>query len=757
MRVFCIPPSIAENMKKAVRNGDIKVKDLYEMSTLERRGVFEKFATKELAQNINTAFEKAIVSKQQDALKKWAESVFTPQQKTKSEYKSVIEKINDLENLGVLNDVNSKNFLGDLVANKLGVEVTPAEIKTITEKANKLEAEFEKKTEDGIPSVDYWVARKEMDDYIHSLVPAHPLKVATSISGRGAMLLSIKSPLTNIISNTVMGAVQGLERRMASGTYKGLNNEFALQYVKKVNDIYAKSGFDISRMESLASNQVRLGEEIVSAQGPGKVRAVGRWYEDVVFKKLMGGPDTASSSVAFADSANLASTKLSGGSKAKALEIFKDATSLEPKTVEGEIVRSQAIADARYSTYTNKGGYSDLAMAIRSALNNATGNLRLGDQLMPFVKTPANVLQAGIDAAGVGFFKGFARLPKALAEMKVGNKAPMEDVVRLFVRSGLGMTLATTLVYMFNPDDFVGEYDSLSQKERDLANLKNAPYNSIKMGDKYVSLDYFGPLAASFVGLMYARKYGDTLPEKVFQYGRGVATQAVKVPGLREFSELVGNISDAVKRGDLAASTQGLANEVVAYIRARVVPAIVNDFAKGTDENERQTDKGALSKLKATIPGVRQTLPEKIDQTSGETMKTEGLISTLLFGSRVKTAKDNPVVNEINRLHGTDNTPVTMNIEKASSRFKELKKQIPQEQFQEALVFYGSNYKAKAERAIGGSVYQSKSDEDKKKALNKIREDVLDRTLKMFHYKKPTKNQSWTKEDEEQYQKLMNP
>lgn len=736
-KTFCIPKSTAQQMKEAVKNGEVSIKDLYDMPNSEaRRTVFEKFASKELAKEINTAFEKAMVSNQKTALKDWAEKVFTPSEKKQSNYKNILDRINELDELGVLNDANSKSFLSDLVADKLGASVTPEEIKIITEKANKLETEFAKKTPDGIPSVEYWVARRDMDNYLSSLTPSHNLKVATSISGRGAMLLSVKSPLTNIISNTVNGAVQGFERRLSSNTYSGLNNDFALNYVKKVNEIYQKSGFDISRMESLSVGQRRLGEDIVSSQGKGPVRAIGRWYEDVVFKQLMGAPDVASSSIAFADSANLASTKLAKGNKSKALVIFKDATSLEPKTIEGEVVRSQAIADAQYSTYTNKSGYGDLAMAIRTALNNASGDIRFGDQLMPFVKTPANVVQAGVDTAGVGFFRGFAKLPEAINEMKVGNKEPMQDVVRLFVRSGLGMTLATALVYMFNPDDFIGEYDSLSPKDKDLVRLKNATYNSIKIGDKYVSLDYFGPLASAFVGLMYARKYGDSLPEKAFQYARGVGSQALKVPGLRELGDLVSNVNDAVKKGNLGDVASGLTNEVIAYIRARTIPALVNDIAKGTDTVDRQTDKGQFSKLKSSIPIVRETLPVRTNQTTGEDIKSEGFLQTILFGNRVKNAIDTPLVKEINRLYGSNNAPTISDVERASTRFKQLKEQIGEKDFNEAIKYYGEKYGNKANTKIKTSSYDVKSDEDKKKILNKVREDVLDETLRHFKFKK---------------------
>ncbi len=746
MALICIPKPAAEKMKEAVRTGEISIKTLYEMSSGQRRTLFEKYSSGELAQKINSAFERAMISKQKLALKKWAESTFSQKDKEKPSYKRVLDKINDLEKLGVLNNQNNESFLSDLVAEKLGVTVTASEVQTLTEKAKKLEESYMTKTEDGLPPDNYWKELRGMNDYIISLAPSHKLRVATSIIGRGMMLFSVKSPLVNIISNTVQGFVQGLARRISSNTYKGLNGKFSLEYVKKVNKIYQESGYDISRMESISAPRLVRGEEITHSEGPGGVRRVGRWFEDVVFKQLMGAPDVAASSVAFADSADLASTKIAQEekltgekAKARALEIFKDAILIKPTTVEGEFVRGQAIADARYSTYTQKGGYSDFAMAIRAALNKISGDVRLGDQLMPFVKTPANVIETGINMTGVGFFKGFYKLPEAIRQAKEGNRQPMNKVIGDFVQAGLGLTLSVILAFMFDPDDFVGDYDSLSQKERDLARLKGAPFNSIRIGTKYISMDYFGPLAPSIVGIMYARKYGDSLPEDIFQYTRGAGGQVLRLPGLREFVDLYDGIKNAVERGDIKKTSEGLFDEAVGYVRARTVPALVNDFAKATDRFERATGGEALSKLKAGIPGLRQTLPPIISQVTGEEVESEGFFSILLFGGRLGTAEQNEVVKEIGRLSRTGNVPAISNIEYSSSRMKTLREQIGDDKFQEALKFFGKEYGEKAKRVIGGGKYKKADDEGKKKELNSARDDALEKTLKRFHYKKPKK------------------
>lgn len=746
---LCIPKAIAQNFKKAIAEGEFDIGKLYGMSPAERRAYFEQYASKELAAEINGAFEKAITSKQKGALKKWAESMkgaITPTAK-KEIYNNLLEKIDSLDQLGVLDATNSDSYLQDLVAERLGVGISAEEVEKISGKAKNLQKLFETPTENGLPPVEYFVARKDMEDYLQSLTPAPIARVVTSTIGRAAMLLSFKSPMVNIIANTDQGIFEAFVRRVAEGTYKGLNGDYAKKYVGTVIDIFKKSGYDVSRMETVAEGQRRVGEDIVHSQGKGPVRAFARFNEDLVFKWMMGAPDVAASAVAFADAANLGSTAIATknegltGKEAqeRALAIFKDATAIEPKTIEGEIVRSNAIANAQYATGTHKTNYSDVAMAIRTALNKASGNLRLGDQLMPFVKVPANFIQIGIDAAGVGAFKGAYKLPKAWEEMKAGNGEPMKEVVRLFTRAGFGIALAVILAYMIDPDDFIGDYDSLSGKERDLANIKNGGYNSIKVGSKYISLDYFGPLASAFVGVMYARKYGDSLPDDIYQYVRGAGGQALRTPGLREFADLVSGITTDLQRGSLGDVAKGLSDEMVAYIRARTIPALVNDFAQATDPLQRSTDSGQFSKFKASIPGLRETLPAKIDETSGKQKEGEGFFSTLLFGSRVKTANENKVAQEIIRLSYAGQTPTITSITYSSTRMQDLQTQIGDDKYQEAIQYFGTTYGKKAESAMGTGAYKNGDDEDRKKALDSARDQALDSTLSKYHYKKPPK------------------
>lgn len=756
--MLCIPKEFSQKLLRAAKAGEFNIQQLTEMNSEQRAELFSKYLDKGTAKSVNGLFEKALVSQQKTALKGWAEQVFGTKAKETPKYKNVMRQINKLDELGVLNPTEADSFYQDLVAEQLGVTISPEEAKAISEKSVKLEelAQKEPDNEFGLPSIEYFKARKEMFDYLNSLAPSSRLKILSSTVARGNMLFSIKSPITNIIGNTAQGIQQAFERRLASKQLSGTNADFAKKYFKYANKVFKESGYDVTRMLHIDDTQKTLGEENLQSQGEGKVRKIGRFYEDFVFKKLMASPDVAFSAAHFADSANLASTKIAQeeglkgeAAKKRALEIFKDSTSLNPETEQGQYVRAQAIADASYATYQNDSYYSTLALAIRKILNQATGDVRLGDQLMPFVKTPANVIGAGIDASGVSAIRAAYNLKGALESARLGNKEPLKQVVRDFVRSGLGLTLAAIISAMFDPDDFIGEYP-VNAKEQELLRLQRATPNSIRIGDKWISLDYFGAIASPLVGLMYARKYGNGLVNTAYKYAQGVGTQALKFPSYKAVKDLLVDFEDTLNKAtdtkktveEQTKDTLGsLGVTAVDFLSSRVVPAIVYDIGKATDQYERKYDtKNPVERLQAKIPVVRNELPVKTD-VLGSKVENESALSTFLFGSRVKTVKENDVITELVRLQSTGNLPSITDVEKTSQRVKNYKDQMEKagtpEKYEKNLQKFKDDFNKRMSTLVTSFTYKRATDEKKAQMIGDIRSDLLDRAMLLGGYRKP--------------------
>lgn len=739
--MFCIPKSLVKKLKESALKGQVDIKKLYEMSSAERREFFTKYTDKELGKLINTEFEKAIISKQQTAITEWAKSVFTPEAKTKPVYKTVLDKIDSLRDMGVLTPKTEKAFLEDLVADKLGVNVTPEEVKMINQKAIKIKIAQQKVGEEiGNPqkyqeNLEFFKAKREMDDYLMSLTPASNLRIATGTVGRGMMLASIKSPILNIGSNTEIAITEALSRRLASGAIKGTDTKLAMDYVKLANDIYQKTGYDISRMLDIndagPSGERVLGQDTVHSQGPGAFRAFGRKVEDWVFKQAMGAPDVAFSSAHFADSVNINAMKMAKGDAVKAKEYMQDAMRLKPKTMEGELLKQQGVMDAQVATWTNQSWATKLSEGIRRIFNDLTGDARVGDFLFPFVKTPANVVATSMDYAGMGVPKAMVEVVKGIRAGDLKEQPRIQAISRNLVRSGLGFTAALVIASQLKDDDFVGAYDPYRSQ---IEQLRNSNYNAVRIGGKWISLDWFGPLSVPVASIMYARKYGKKgAGETAFQYAKGVVSQVQKLPG-------VSDIWDGVKTNAFKQdrTLQEMTDEAKVYAieeaSSRMVPSIFSDVAKATDPYQRKAQKG-WEGFMSKIPGLRQQLPIKTN-VFGEPMKAEG-ISTILFGSRVKTSTENEAIKEISKVsQDTGKGIIFTDWDKSSSKtLTQFKEKKGKERFDQAKTFYGQELKRALQAEIKKPAYQKMTPEEKLKVLNGLDSDAMDKVFKRFNFK----------------------
>lgn len=739
MALFCVPKHLVEKLKESALKGEISIQKLYDMkSSSERRAFFEKYTDKELGKFLNKEFEKAMVSKAKSAMSDFVKSTFTPEAKSKPVFKNIIDKINGLDK-EILNFKQRKIVLEDLVSDKLGINVTPEQIKIISEKAKSIDKAQKKIGNDlGNPAkeketTDFFIAKKQMDDYLMSLSPASKLKVLTGTIGRGTMLASVKSPILNIGSNIELGFTEALSRRLSKWNIKGTNNKLATDYVKMVNRIYQKTGYDLSRMTSLndsgASGSRVLGET-VHAQGEGKIRGYGRIVEDIVFKQLMGAPDVAFSSAHFADSINLNSYKFSKGDKAKANKIMNDAMRLEPQTPEGEVLRLQGIMDAQKATWTDNSWASKISEGIRKTFNDVSGDYRVGDYLFPFIKTPANVISTGMDYAGMGIPKSLINTVKAFRSGDLKNKEYIQGMTRDLVRSGLGITGAVVISSQLKDDDFVGAYDPARTQ---IESLRNSNTNSIRVGNKWISTDWLGALSIPVSAMMYARKYGKTGGEKTFQYGAGVLNQLKQLPGVSDVFDYIQG--QAYKSNtSLSEMTGETKNYIIDQLSSRLLPSLVSDIAKSTDVYNRKTTKG-LEALQAKIPVWRNKLPIKTN-VLGEPSMAEPVWSTILFGSRLKTDTETPLINEINKVSKNNDKSINFtNWDTSSSKsLEEFRTKVGMDKFIEAKLKYGQELKNELNKTINSSSYKRLSDGDKLKLINSLDSVVQEKIFRQYNF-----------------------
>lgn len=635
-----------------------------------------------------------------------------------------------------------RSILEDVVADRLNIKATPEEIKIISEKSKKID-EAQKKLGDDLgdptklqENIDFFKAKKEMDDYLQGHNPAPKTRILTGTIGRGMMLASVKSPILNIGSNIEVGLTEALGRRIASGALKGTDNGLARDYIKMVNKVYQKTGYDLSRMTSLADtgmNGERVLDNTVHAQGKGVIRKTGRAVEDVVFKQLMGAPDVVSGAVHFADSVNLNALKAAGKDKVLAKQYMADAMRIVPQTPEGEILRNQGILDAQVATWTNNSWATKVTLGIRKIFNDLSGNLRVGDFLFPFVKTPANVIATGLDYAGLGIPKALVKAVQAIRTGNVKDAEFLRSASRDIVRSGMGLAGAAAIAAQLSPDDFVGAYDpNRSQIEQ----LKNSNYNAIKIGNKWVSTDWLGPLSVPVTAMLYSKKYGKTSGGSGYQYAKGLQSTALQLPGVKDVSDFAAS-QTLHKNQTSAEARQAVFNYASGQASSRLIPSFIGDVAKGTDKYQREGSTGVAG-LKAKIPGShgRESLPIK-KNVFGQNEQGEGFASSVLFGSRVKTDKSTPITKEVQRVSQANDKNLNFT-DWSQSNTKELaqfKQKVGGLRFNRAKEQYGKDLQANLQKVVGSDYYRDLTEEDKYKILSEADSAAKKKVFDQYNFK----------------------
>lgn len=639
------------------------------------------------------------------------------------------------ENLGIRElyqtekvDFNTKDGVYKYVTSKLGIIPTQEQTAEIIKRADDMLNNLKNAQTNGNPTVDYFVKYKDLENYANSIAPSSNLRVLVSVVGKGNLLASFKSPTTNIVANMPVAGLQAALRRQKLGVTKSIvDAELIKQNKKQSWEIYRKTGYQLNNMTDVSPKGMTLGEKITQSQGEGAIRKLGRIYENVIYKWSLGAPDLLFKDFAFNDYVSLAATKESGGDVAKANEIYKDAIRIMPTTELGQEIRQAAIEDSLIATYQNNGKISEAALKIRKSLDFGVG---FGEFIAPFVKTPANVVGMGLDTA----FGGVRALTsEIIRDVKAGKVlTPKSENVRLIVQNGLGLLVASLLLGAIDDDDYMPSYSLATNRDKQIAKELNIPFNAIRIGNTWFSMDYLGPLASPLMGLLQARRENGII-NSVMGYVKSGAIQTLSIPAFGNVGDLNEKISNIVRKDGVDA-LENVASQAIEATVARAVPSIVSDISKMLDENDREA-KTLKEKLQAKTPILREELPEKYNVTTGKAMpRAENTVKRLLIdlfaGARVKEQVVNDMADELFRLntkgYGASLTDVTRSglLSKVDSEKKALIKKD-----------FAQMYSKGVKELINTYRYKKADDEDKKDMIDSLRRKYV-KELKNKYLKK---------------------
>jgi hypothetical protein len=197
--MICLPAELVSRFKTALKDGTLKPDELAKISSENRRAVIEKVVGKDAAKDVNALFEsKLALHDFQTGVINWAKEVMGQKPEVARDIISRVNKMTDLTPEDV------KTFKTDLVAKKLGTEVTPEEAAKLAElgknAADLRTARDSNTTPENIRA--YGRAKGAFGDYLDSLKPNPNRTIGNTISN----ILNIpKSALTSVLHFSAAG------------------------------------------------------------------------------------------------------------------------------------------------------------------------------------------------------------------------------------------------------------------------------------------------------------------------------------------------------------------------------------------------------------------------------------------------------------------------------------------------------------------------------------------------------------------------
>lgn len=292
-----------------------------------------------------------------------------------------------------------------------------------------------------------------------------------------------------------------------------------------------------------------------------------------------------------------------------------------------------ATDEALQRTWQDNNTYTKAVTAARDAMNRL--NIKgygLGDMAIPFMKTPANLTKSVIDFSPLGAINAAIKTSKFNKDIGKGvaTSKQQREVVKAWsqvITGTLGMAIMTALANAGIISGGGDEDKDVRSFEQNVLGIK--PY-SIKIGDKTYTYDWAQPLGVSAaivtdtVKSLKNSKKSDVSAALLegIESGASVLLEQSFVSGIRNLFE-EGNFISALL-------------ELVLNEPAKFTPQFLSQLAQIQDDTARTSFlynnklATAQNKVKAKIPGLRQTLEPSVD-VLGREVKTNNSVGNVMF------------------------------------------------------------------------------------------------------------------------------
>lgn len=285
-----------------------------------------------------------------------------------------------------------------------------------------------------------------------------------------------------------------------------------------------------------------------------------------------------------------------------------------------------ATQEALSRTWQDNNKYTQFVLSVRRMMNNINvKGYGLGDVLIPFAKTPANLTKALVDYSPAGLV---STLIKGYDLKKSINNGQYTAQMQHDFAQSLGKATAGTALYILGyalakAGILSGESDEDKDVSNFMKNTMGVNSYSIKIGDKSFTYDWAQPIAGPFsmmANLVNKQDQEASLGEKITSTLDTAGNIILEQSFMESINTVLSN-NDGIATG---------IEEAILDLPARAIPTVmkqVTDMVDGTQRVSFEYDKplqSSINSIKAKIPGLSQTLAPSVDSMGREIKKYGG-------------------------------------------------------------------------------------------------------------------------------------
>lgn len=309
---------------------------------------------------------------------------------------------------------------------------------------------------------------------------------------------------------------------------------------------------------------------------------------------------------------------------------------------------TRATKEAMRMTFKDDNNITKAVSGIKKSLGP------VGEIIMPFTKTPANITARAIDYSPVGIATAFRRYVK--------NGKDLSDLMDSLGKAVTG-TAAITAGYLLREAGVITGNSSDNTDARRFQEMQGFKPFSFRVGDQYFTYDWAQPAATPL--LLGAVIYDSLSGEEAENEDNGMFSTVFNIGkrGAEAFGDalLEQSVLQDLKgiMGGYGSTTENIFKEV-AETPQRLIPSTFGAIARTLDPYQRQTyDKNDFTAYQrntaqSKIPGNRNDLPIKYD-TWGRPMEagslTDRILQNFVIPSNVGTSTETPLDEELMRLY----------------------------------------------------------------------------------------------------------